>query len=87
MGPSILHGSLHPRSGAVTGHYTTFIWGNTSQLGCGVMASQVGRLRVGSSAQLAPVCNGLPQVKGYSFNYLVCDYYPNGGRLGVPVYR
>ena len=62
----------------MTGHYTQYVWADTRMVGCGIMVSQVRQVEAMVT---------LLQVKGYTFHYLACDYFPTGNVNGRPVYR
>ena len=66
---------------AVIGHYTQFVWGETYQVGCGILISEV---CIGSISRYTTI--NLLQKKKYKFHYLVCNYYPSGNVVNDPVY-
>ena len=63
--------STQGTNGALIGHYTQMVWGETEYIGCGAIYYK----------------DNNADVSNYPYRQtLVCNYHPPGNHLGKPVY-
>ena len=86
---------IRERGEPVVGHYTTLVWANTTQVGCGFLERDVEMQGIGQVRPnllvIIPASPSIPAViLLYLFlvlQYMACNYGPGGNIVGHSIYN